>query len=470
MIAVFLVVLLVAALFMATITSSELLSQPKKFVSVSKLILGSRLISSVVAVINLTIVYLAAFTSIFSYDTTSIEECVAEQFNIDQSEVNITYIQQSGVVLGEQTNKICNPTGKACHFPQYFTFCVVMVMICSSVFQQLSNLVKLVWLLCIAGIYIVIINTWAFNIFENHDLILKASRGTENSSELASNIMTPVILIVFVIALFVHARQVESKSKLDYLWKLEATEEKEETEKLQAYNKRLLHNILPSFVAEHFLKNDANDMDLYYRDCEHVSVMFATIVNFSDFYVELEANNEGVECLRLLNEIIADFDEISGEPEFWRVEKIKTIGSTYMAASGLTKETVDMKGYAHVVDMADFAFRVMNQLKFVNEHSFNNFKMRIGLNVGPCVAGVIGARKPQYDIWGNTVNVASRMDSTNETKKIQVTQDMNDILQSKRYKLVCRGKVKVKGKGEMTTYYLEEPPPEKMELLTKYNP
>lgn len=80
---------------------------------------------------------------------------------------------------------------------------------------------------------------------------------------------------------------------------------------LQAYNKRLLNNILPSFVAEHFLKNSARDMDLYHRDNDFVAVMFASISNFSEFYVELEANNEGVECLRLLNEIIHDFDEVS---------------------------------------------------------------------------------------------------------------------------------------------------------------
>ena len=94
--------------------------------------------------------------------------------------------------------------------------------------------------------------------------------------------------------------------------KIQATEEKEEMETLKTHNKRLLNNILPSFVAEHFLKNQdkTKDMELYHRANDFVAVMFASITNFSEFYVELDANNEGVECLRLLNEIIHDFDDV----------------------------------------------------------------------------------------------------------------------------------------------------------------
>lgn len=97
---------------------------------------------------------------------------------------------------------------------------------------------------------------------------------------------------------------------------LDPTEEKEEMEHLQAYNRKLLENILPVHVAEHFLSRDKNIEDLYHEQCESACIMFASIPNFSEFYVELEANNEGVECLRLLNEIIADFDELLGEKRF----------------------------------------------------------------------------------------------------------------------------------------------------------
>ena len=152
----------------------------------------------------------------------------------------------------------------------------------------------------------------------------------------------------------IHGHQTESTYRLDFLWKLQATDEKEEMEHLQAYNKKLLSNILPVHVADHFLSCDKNNdvrrhhchlqgpffwllsflQDLYHEQCSSVCIIFASIPNFSEFYVELEANNEGVECLRLLNEIIADFDEILEEEAFHAVEKIKSTGSTYMAASG----------------------------------------------------------------------------------------------------------------------------------------
>nr|CAD7440031.1 unnamed protein product [Timema bartmani] len=244
-------------------------------------------------------------------------------------------------------------------------------------------------------------------------------------------LLTLIVLIGFMLALVIHSQQTEATYRLDFLWKLQATEEKEDMEHLQAYNRKLLANILPVHVAEHFLSSDKNADELYHEQCESVCVMFASIPNFSEFYVELEGNNEGVECLRLLNEIIADFDELLSEHRFRYVEKIKSTGATYMAASGLTKSTSDLKGFRHVTAMADYALRIKEQLNNVNEHSFNNFKMRIGLNIGPVVAGVIGARKPQYDIWGNAVNVASRMDSTGVIDQIQVTQEMYQILHAK---------------------------------------
>lgn len=182
--------------------------------------------------------------------------------------------------------------------------------------------------------------------------------------------------------------------------------------------------------------------------------MFASIPNFAEFYVELESNNEGVECLRLLNEIIADFDELMGEERFRFIEKIKSTGATYMAASGLTEHTCDLVNFKHVTAMADYALLLFGKIDEVNEHSFNNFRLRVGINIGPVVAGVIGARKPQYDIWGNAVNVASRMDSTGVLDHTQVTQEIYQILEPRGYRLTCRGTINVKGKGTMLTYFL----------------
>ena len=126
--------------------------------------------------------------------------------------------------------------------------------------------------------------------------------------------------------------------------------------------------------------------------------MFASIPDFWEFYYETDINKGGKECLRLLNEIIADFDEVCSlninvllftvmlqlleKPKYSKVEKIKTIGSTYMAASGLTKN--DKDGFksdskdGHIVTMAKFAFEIQKKLDTINKHSFNEFKLRIG--------------------------------------------------------------------------------------------
>uniref|UniRef100_A0A8B9QS64 adenylate cyclase n=1 Tax=Apteryx owenii TaxID=8824 RepID=A0A8B9QS64_APTOW len=350
---------------------------------------------------------------------------------------------------------------------QYFSYSVVLSLLACSVFLHISSIGKLLLMVALGATYLLLAEGPQAALFDNYDLLVVANalpllNGTQGEcaaeGKVALKYVTPVVLAVFALALYLHAQQVESTARLDFLWKLQATGEKEEMEELQAYNRRLLHNILPKDVAAHFLARERRNDELYYQSCECVAVMFASISNFSEFYVELEANNEGVECLRLLNEIIADFDEIISEQKYRQLEKIKTIGSTYMAASGLNDTTYDREGRSHVAALADYAMHLMEQMKYINEHSFNNFQMKIGLNMGPVVAGVIGARKPQYDIWGNTVNVSSRMDSTGVPDRIQVTADLYQVLAAKGYALECRGVVKVKGKGEMTTYFLNAGP------------
>lgn len=130
----------------------------------------------------------------------------------------------------------------------------------------------------------------------------------------------------------------------------------------------------------------------------------------------------------------------------------------------------------YLAQLVEYVFGMRDKLANINENSYNNFTLRVGMNVGPVVAGVIGARKPQYDIWGNTgtffikisflghryifiylVNVASRMDSTGMPNYTQVTEDVYSILKNAQaYEFNCRGKIKVKGKGDMTTYFLTD--------------
>ncbi|OXB65578.1 hypothetical protein ASZ78_015038, partial [Callipepla squamata] len=442
---------------------------PAPLQTLSKKIVQSRTNSTLVGVFAIILVFLSAFVNMFMCSTVDLASCMAAEYNITPDRVDICLISNltSNYSLGTLQG-FCDSPLPNCNFPEYFTYSVLLSLLACSVFLQISCIGKLILMLIIEFIYVLIVEVPGVNLFDNADLLVTANTYMSTNSTLpcspamtrvALKIVTPVIITVFVLALYLHAQQVESTARLDFLWKLQATEEKEEMEELQAYNRRLLHNILPKDVAAHFLAQERRNDELYYQSCECVAVMFASISNFSEFYVELEANNEGVECLRLLNEIIADFDEIISEDQFRQLEKIKTIGSTYMAASGLNDSTYDKEGKTHIKALADFAMRLMDQMKYINEHSFNNFQMKIGLNIGPVVAGVIGARKPQYDIWGNTVNVASRMDSTGVPDRIQVTTDMYQVLAANNYQLEYRGVIKVKGKGEMTTYFLNEGPP-----------
>lgn len=313
-------------------------------------------------------------------------------------------------------------------------------------FLRVSSLPKITLLAVLTACYI---------------LVLELSKYTEalGGGPSSGHSFEPVAaILLFSCALALHARQVDIRLRLDYLWAVQAQEERDDMERVKLDNKRILFNLLPAHVAQHFLMSNPRNMDLYYQSYAQVGVMFASIPNFNDFYIELDGNNMGVECLRLLNEIIADFDELMDKDFYKDLEKIKTIGSTYMAAVGLaptTNITVKKCISSHLSTLADFAIEMFDVLDEINYQSYNDFVLRVGINVGPVVAGVIGARRPQYDIWGNTVNVASRMDSTGVQGRIQVTEDVHRLLHQGLYHFVCRGKVSVKGKGEMLTYFLE---------------
>ncbi|XP_040079426.1 adenylate cyclase type 5 isoform X2 [Ixodes scapularis] len=401
---------------------------PSKCYKISEKLTGNRFHSQVISIVILVIVYICCMTSSFLPASDDIASCLYFDANYSMS-YNLTCVQENYV-----------------NVPEYLMLCLVLVLLACAAVLVLTTLEKLVLMLLFALPFCALTFTWddsLWNFFFDSD---------REGMSLKTVVM--LVLCLYIVVLVIHGFQTEATSRLDFLWKLQAMEEKEDMEDLQAYNRKLLGNILPAHVAEYFLSSDHRNEDLYHEQRDSVGIMFASIPNFSEFYMELEANNEGVECLRLLNEIIADFDELLSEEEFKCIEKIKTTGYTYMAAAGLTMAPEDIARNVHVVAMADYALRMKEQLHHVNEHSFNHFKIRIGLNVGPVVAGVIGAKKPHYDIWGNAVNVASRMDSTGEVEKIQVTQEMYSILEPLGYPMECRGYISVKGKGDMLTYFL----------------
>ncbi|XP_069701394.1 adenylate cyclase type 2 [Periplaneta americana] len=292
------------------------------------------------------------------------------------------------------------------------------------------------------------------------------SKRHDGFEELPHQFKTALLLVVLLVLLHVLDRQIEFTSRTDFLWKAKLKVEQEEVETMRGINKILLENILPAHVAEHFL-DKRNTQELYHERYSCIAVMFASIPNYKEFYDENDVNKQGLECLRLLNEIICDFDKLLLKPKFSGIEKIKTIGSTYMLASGLRPGKEDGAGDAsrqqehNVLVLVDFAVALMTILDQINRESFQRFKLRMGLNHGPVIAGVVGAQKPQYDIWGNTVNVASRMDSCGIMGRLQVTEDTAKILMGAGYECECRGPTYVKGKGTLTTYFVKTPFDEK---------
>ncbi|XP_051809732.1 adenylate cyclase type 8 isoform X2 [Acanthochromis polyacanthus] len=341
-----------------------------------------------------------------------------------------------------------------CFYPEYFVFTGVLAMVTCAVFLRLNSVLKLAVLLVMIAIYSLLTEAFYTSLFVRYDTV---HHNTENF--LGTKETSLLLMAMFLLAVFYHGQQLEYTARLDFLWRVQAKEEINEMKELREHNENMLRNILPSHVARHFLEKDRDNEELYSQSYDAVGVMFASIPGFADFYSQTEMNNQGVECLRLLNEIIADFDELLGEDRFQDIEKIKTIGSTYMAVSGLSPEKQQCEDkWGHLCALADFAIALNESIQEINKHSFNNFELRIGMAHGSVVAGVIGAKKPQYDIWGKTVNLASRMDSTGVSGKIQVPEETYLILKERGFTFEYRGEIYVKGiseqEGKIRTHFL----------------
>uniref|UniRef100_A0A3B3ZZH3 adenylate cyclase n=1 Tax=Periophthalmus magnuspinnatus TaxID=409849 RepID=A0A3B3ZZH3_9GOBI len=345
-------------------------------------------------------------------------------------------------------------TDKNNFYLPYLIYSCILGLISCSVFLRINYELKMVIMLTAVVVYNIIILQTHSSLLDEYSTFLYRTEILDRPGVLKDlKTMGSISLFIFFVTLLVLARQNEYYCRLDFLWKNKFKKECEEIETMENLNRVLLENVLPAHVAEHFLARNWKNEDLYHQSYDLVCVMFASIPDFKEFYTESDVNKEGLECLRLLNEIIADFDELLSKPKFSGVEKIKTIGSTYMAATGLNTAS-GPEQYMHIGTMVEFAFALVGKLDLINKHSFNDFKLRVGINHGPVIAGVIGAQKPQYDIWGNTVNVASRMDSTGVLGKIQVTEETSHILLALGYMCSCRGIINVKGKGDLQTYFV----------------
>ncbi len=208
-------------------------------------------------------------------------------------------------------------------------------------------------------------------------------------------------------------------------------------EREQDKSERLLLNVLPEPVAARLKEQDGVIAD----DFPAVTVLFADLVGFTPLSERLSAS----ELVSLLDGVFARWDALVADHG---VEKIKTIGDAYMVAGGIPLPRPD-----HVEAIAALALAMGPELERCSAESGLPLKVRIGIDTGPVVAGVIGRAKFSYDLWGDTVNTASRMEAHGEPSTIQVTERVYERLRD-RFELRRRGTIDVKGKGPMTSYVL----------------
>jgi class 3 adenylate cyclase len=215
-----------------------------------------------------------------------------------------------------------------------------------------------------------------------------------------------------------------------------ATEEELRRQRLMA--ERLLLNILPQPIAERLKRRQNTIADSF----TEVTVLFADIVNFT----ALSTHTSPTELVELLNNIFSAFDELA---DWYGLEKIKTIGDAYMVVGGLPQPKPD-----GVEAIANMGLDILQEIKRFHTPDRQPIELRIGIHTGSVVAGVIGTRKFSYDLWGDTVNIANRMESQGEAGAIQVTETVYNRLKL-QYQFKKRGTIDIKGKGLMTTYWLE---------------
>jgi class 3 adenylate cyclase len=212
-----------------------------------------------------------------------------------------------------------------------------------------------------------------------------------------------------------------------------------ELDKERQKSDRLLNNILPKTIASRLKENETIIADKH----ESVSVLFADIVGFTVLSSKMPAE----QLVRQLNTIFSEFDKFSEE---LGLEKIKTIGDAYMVSSGLPEHYSD-----HADRLVKMAFKMQEFMETLTLDSGEKLRLRTGIHTGPLVAGVIGVKKFVYDLWGDTVNTASRMESHGVPGKIQISEETKNALVGS-FEIEERGFIEIKGKGKMKTFFLNK--------------
>jgi class 3 adenylate cyclase len=213
----------------------------------------------------------------------------------------------------------------------------------------------------------------------------------------------------------------------------------DEIQKEKARYEDLLLSILPRSIVDRINKGEQMIAD----HAEAVTIMFADIVGFT----QMASRQSASDLVRFLNSIFSAFDSLT---ERFGGEKIKTIGDAYMVAFGLPDPRPD-----HAEAAASLARAMLEEVRAFRTHDNAPINLRIGLHTGAAIAGVIGQRKFSFDVWGNTVNIASRMESHGEPGKVHVSESLAKALDGK-FALNERGQIEVKGAGAMRTFFLGE--------------
>ncbi|XP_016971370.1 adenylyl cyclase X E [Drosophila rhopaloa] len=379
----------------------------------------------------------------------------------DPGEFELMYIEER-LFHYEQERKIC--------FHPWVATNMVSLMICLTLsFGHIPFLVKTAMAFLETIAYLMII-FFHFEFVFHHSVTTNPNFKAEYAHAL--------LICVTLIIMFAKERQIEFTNKVNFNWRVELRKKERDANITNHSIIIILNNILPSHIVDVYLNSLAKH-ELYYENYQMVSVMFAMLLNFE---IDLRS-------LRVLNEIIAEFDVLLlFYKEYYSVEKIKIVGCTYMAACGLdlnfagsTSKTEksdterDSTGknprklsFGHdkndldevVFVMTSFALDMMRTLAKCNrsyqcikaDRTIMDGTIAIGISSGEVMAGIVGASQPHYDIWGNPVNMASRMETTGLPGNIQVTEESAKILQD--FGILCeyRGLTFVKGRGEIPTY------------------
>ena len=261
------------------------------------------------------------------------------------------------------------------------------------------------------------------------NILKEQSKAT--SERLMRNISLLILAIVIIILISVYGR-------LRYIRRSKIIVEREKKR-----SDELLRNILPDEVAEELKENGHSDA----RSFSEVTVLFTDFKDFTSISESLTAE----EMVQEINVYFKRFDEIV---EQYDIEKIKTIGDSFMAAGGVPVESPDAA--KHTVLAALMMQRMVYDRNLENaKNGKPQFEMRIGINTGPVVAGIVGIKKFQYDIWGDTVNTASRMESNGEIGRVNISQTTYDLVKDcTEFTFEKRSKIEVKGKGKMDMYFV----------------